>query len=256
MITLPTQKVKAETSNSKYLVYFGKPKVGKSCIASQLEDNLIIDLKDEYAHLTAFKVKANNLTELGEVINLIKKKNQECNGFAYKHITLDNATWLMEMISPLAAKKYRAMPFGKSWTGTNVLELPKGAGYYYLKEAFQEIIDIFRSLTPHFILICHVKDNAIDKDGEEINELSIDLFSSLARLISAEADSIAYVYRDKNKTIMDFNGIGNVIAQSRQEHLRGKKIVIAESDENNKVTTYWDRIYLPELTQTQLNQAA
>lgn len=43
-----------------------------------------------------------------------------------------------------------------------------------------------------------------------------------------------------------FNGGDNTIVEARQEHLRGKEIVIAESDEDNVITTYWDRIFIPD----------
>lgn len=105
---------------------------------------------------------------------------------------------------------------------------------------------MFKSLTQHLILIAHVKDSLINKDGKELSEMSIDLSGKTARLVAADADAIAYVYRHKNQTIFNFNGGGDFVVEARQEHLRGKEIVIAESDENNNVVAYWDRIYLPE----------
>ncbi len=37
MITLPVEKSPAQTLNPKFLVYFGKPKSGKTTIAAKLE---------------------------------------------------------------------------------------------------------------------------------------------------------------------------------------------------------------------------
>ena len=42
MIVLPTEKVKAKVKNPRFLILFGKPKSGKTTIASQLDSNLII----------------------------------------------------------------------------------------------------------------------------------------------------------------------------------------------------------------------
>jgi len=134
---------------------------------------------------------------------------------------------------------------GKNYTG-DVRKLPNGAGYLYIREAFFKVIDLYKTLARTFILVCHTKDSMINKDGKELSEMSIDLVGQLARLVSAEADAIGYVYRAKNQTIINFNGGSDYIVEARQPHLRGKEIVIAESDENNMITCYWDKIFLPD----------
>lgn len=126
----------------------------------------------------------------------------------------------------------------------DVRKLPNGAGYLYIREAFFKVIDMFKPLAPTLILICHVKDTMINKEGKELSEMSIDLSGKVSRLVAADADAIAYVYRDKKRTVMNFNGGGDCIVESRQEHLRGKEITIAESDDDNKIVSHWDRIFL------------
>ena len=244
-MVLPQIKIKPKNNNPKFLVYFGKPKSGKSEIASRLDNNLIIDLENGYDYIEALVVKANNVSELGEIANAIRLENEKKGGFLYDYITIDNATKLEDMVLELALKLYRDTPMGKTYTG-DIRKLPNGGGYFYLREAFFKVIDMFKSLAPHLILICHVKDTLINKEGKELSEMSIDLSGKTARLVAADADAIAYVYRNKNQTIMNFNGGGDFIVEARQEHLRGKEIVIAESDENNKITAFWDRIYLKE----------
>ena len=55
-----------------------------------------------------------------------------------------------------------------------------------------------------------------------------------------------YIYRKKNETIISFEGGENTIKEARAPHLRGKNIVIADSNEDNEVSVYWDKIFLPE----------
>ena len=84
----------------------------------------------------------------------------------------------------------------------------------------------------------------INKNGKELTENVIDLTGKLGRIIPAQADALGYVYRKKNQTIINFKGGDDSIVEARPQHLRGKEIVIAESDEDNVITTYWDKIFI------------
>jgi hypothetical protein len=211
-----------------------------------LEGNLIIDLEHGYDYLEALVVQADSVEDLSKIAVAIKDANTKANGYAYKYITIDNATKLEEIIMPLALRLYQETPMGKNYNG-DVRKLPNGAGYLFMREAFFKVIDMFSTLTPHLILVAHCADKLINKEGKELNEMSIDLTGKTARLVAAKADAIAYIYRQKNKTIMNFNGGDDVVVEARQEHLRGKEIVIAESDEDNNITANWDSIFLPEI---------
>ena len=76
MITLPKIKSTPKISNPRFLVYFGKPKSGKTTIAAALENNLIIDLENGTDFLSAMVVKAANITELSEIAASIAAANK------------------------------------------------------------------------------------------------------------------------------------------------------------------------------------
>lgn len=63
-------------------------------------------------------------------------------------------------------------------------------------------------------------------------------------MVAADADAIGYLYREENKTILDFEPSESVMAGARSEHLRGQKIVIAESDENNQISVDWTKVFI------------
>lgn len=246
MIVLPKEKVKAKVENPRFLIIFGKPKAGKTTLASKLDNNLIIDLEGGSEFLEALAVQARSVKDLGEIANAIREEIKSTGKKPYKYITLDNASRLEEICLSYAATLYRQTPMGKNYQGNDVRTLPNGSGYMYLQQAVRKVIDMFRDLCDNFILIGHLKDKMINKEGEELSEMSLDLVGKLANIICGEADAVGYVYRKKNETLISFEGGDNSVREARAPHLRGKNIVIAESDDNNNIKVYWDKIYLPE----------
>lgn len=246
MIVLPKEKVKAKVENPRFLIIFGKPKAGKTTLASKLDNNLIVDLEGGSEFLEALAVQARSVKDLGDIANVIREEIKSTGKKPYKYITLDNASRLEEICLSYAATLYRQTPMGKNYSGNDVRTLPNGSGYMYLQQAVRKVIDMFRDLCDNFILIGHLKDKMINKEGEELSEMSLDLVGKLANIICGEADAVGYVYRKKNETHISFEGGDNSVREARAPHLRGKNIVIAESDENNDIKVYWDKIYLPE----------
>ena len=246
MLILPTEKNKPKVQNPRFLIIFGKPKSGKTTLVSQLENNLIIDLEGGSEFLEALSIQARSVQDLGEIATAVRNKNAEAGKKFYKFITIDNATRLEEICLPYAATLYRQNPIAKTWNGTDVRTLPKGAGYMYLREAVRKVIDMFRELAENFILIGHTKDKMIDKDGEELTEMALDLVGKLGDIVCGEADAVGYIYRKKNDTIISFEGGDNTVIEARAPHLRGNKITVAHSDESNNVIVDWNKIYLPE----------
>ena len=247
MLVLPKEKSVPKVNNPKFLILAGRPKAGKSTLMTALENNLIIDLEDGYQALSALVVQARSINDFAEIANALKAEINNNEGkFPYKYITIDNATRLEEMCLSYATQLYRQTPMGKNYQGTDVRTLPNGSGYMYLRQAVRKVIDMFRGLCETFILITHTKDRQINFEGTEVNEIAIDLAGKLGDILCGEADAIGYVYRKKNETIISFEGGEGTVREARANHLRGKKIVVAESDDNNNITFHMDKIFLEQ----------
>lgn len=243
-----------------------KPKSGKSSFVAAIDDNLIIDLEDGYRALSVMKVQARTAKGLQEIKAAILAKGKELKRAPYRFITIDNATRLEEMSVPLAAELYRNTPMGAGWgfitdangmpvkdpkTGKPMIDpkadvrtLAKGAGWLYMRKAIRQLIDMFKPLCETLILVCHVKDRQIQKDGEEMSEMAVDLAGKSADIICGEADAVGYLYREKNKTYISFEGGDNTIREARSPHLRGKKILVAESNEDNEVKFDTSKVFI------------
>lgn len=238
-IVLPTKKVKAERVNPKRLIIYSKPKTGKTTAFAGLEDNLILDLENGADYVEALKVKINSLQELLDAGKAIKAA-----GNPYKYVTIDTVTALEDMVMPLAIKLYRATSMGKNYDGDNVLSLPNGAGYLYLRQAFFQVLDFIDTLAPHIILSGHIKDKQVDDKGEMVLAANIDLTGKIKSLICANADAIGYMYRKGNKTILSFKTSEEVTCGARPEHLRNEEIVVTEMNESGELVFHWDKVFI------------
>lgn len=253
-IILPMQKVKAESHSPSNLIIFSKPKVGKTSLLAELKDCLIIDLEKGTKHFDAVKLNANSIEDIIAIGQEIIKA-----GKPYQYIALDTITALEEMCIPYAEKLYAKKPMGKSWfkktadgkldpaSGKaqygNILNLPNGAGYAYLREAMTKIIDYVKTLAPRIILVGHIKDTLLEKAGAEFTSSDLDLTGKIKRIISSQSDAIGYLYRKGNQNILSFATSDAVSCGARPGHLRNKEIVVSEITEEGFVT-HWDKVYI------------
>jgi len=246
-ILLPTKKISAERVNPKRLIIYSKPKAGKTTALAGLDNCLILDLENGSDYVSALKIKVKDLQDLKKIGETIKKANNP-----YKYVAIDTVTALEEMVSPLALKLYRDTPIGKNFglqsdgtynPNSNVLTLPNGAGYSYLREAFFKILDYIDTLAENIILLGHLKDKSIEVKGKEVNAAEVDLTGKIKSIVCAKADAIGFLYRENNKTIVSFKTSDTITCGARPEHLRNREIVLAEQLDNGEIKTYWENIY-------------
>lgn len=253
-IKLPTQKVKAAHQSPKNLIIFSKPKVGKTELLSDLPDCLLLDLEEGSNYVDAMKIQASSVEEIKAIGEEIKKA-----GYPYKYIAVDTITKLEDICIPYAEILYHKTSMGKNWfkkdkdgklakdSGKavygNILNLPNGAGYSYLRQAVTNIIEYIKTLAPRIILVGHIKDVQLEKAGAEFTSSDLDLTGKIKRIVSSQSDAIGYMYRKGNQNILSFRTTDEVSCGARPDHLRNAEIVISEMTEKGLVT-HWDRVYI------------
>lgn len=268
MVTeLPTKRSVVQQYNPKLIILFGKPKVGKSTLMASIDNNLIVDLDDGYRSLSVMNVVVKDVNDYFQVKKLLEAKQKELEGKKpYKFITLDNSTRIEELALGYAAHIYRTTtPMGASFgvmkdaknqiikdknnkpvydPKADVRLLPNGAGYTYLRKAVKEMIEMFVPYCDTLILVAHVKDKMINRNGTDITELSVDLGGKLGDIICGLADAVGLIYREGKNTILSFEGGDGTIKEARPLHLRGKSFVVATSDENNEVKVDLSKVFI------------
>lgn len=243
-ITLPkpNEKISIKAVNPRILLLYGSPKVGKTEIASQLENSLLIDCEDGSDFIEATKIKANNLVELNKIGGEIIKQ-----GKPFDYIIVDTLTEMEVWCEEAATEAYKNSVIGKSFKGDSVLELPKGSGYHWLRMEYFKYFKALQTLpTKCLIGIAHVKDKfLVDKKGREVESSDLDLTGKLKSITCSRADAIGYIYRKDSVEIIDgkvkqdlwvsFNS-NEVVTGTRSKHLINadfkfdwKKIFIEET---------------------------
>lgn len=79
-----------------------------------------------------------------------------------------------------------------------------------------------------------------------MSEMAVDLAGKSADIVCGEADAVGYLYREGNKTYLSFEGGDNTIREARSPHLRGQKILVAESNDTNEVKFDASKILIDE----------
>lgn len=244
-IILPTTVSSAVTKSPKSLLIFSKPKVGKTTLLSKLDNCLLIDTEDGSDYVDALKIKAKTIEDIFNIESAILKA-----GKPYKYIAIDTITSLEEMCIPYAEYLYSKSPMGKNWYtegkskhGT-ILNMAMGAGYPWLRMAFEDVIKRIKTLAPFTIFLGHVKDTMLEKNGSTFEVLDINLTGKLKHFTTSKADAIGYLVRKNNKNVLSFKTQDDIVCGARPEHLRNKEIVVSEYDEKGNLVTHWNDIYI------------
>jgi hypothetical protein len=156
------------------------------------------------------------------------------------------------MCIPLAEYNYSKSSMGTNWFKAgggkekygSILNMANGAGYPWLRQAFETMLSMLKGLAPHVILVGHIKDTMLEKNGAEFNSLDLDLTGKLKRITTSNADAIGYLYRKGNKNILSFKTADDIACGARPEHLRNQEIVVSEIKEDGTVVTNWDKIFI------------
>lgn len=229
----------------------------KSTLMASLDSNLIIDMEDGYRALSVMKLQARTAKDLFDIKKLIEQSIKNNGGkYPYKYITIDNASRLDEAVVPYANHLYRKTALGAGWgkkrlqNGTmvddpeaDVRTVPRGGGWKYYRDALEYIIKMFIPLCETVILICHVKDSQITREGKEISELQMDLAGKSGDIIGGLADALALLYRENNSTYLSFQGGDNTVKEARCLHLKGKKFEVIRSDNQGHMRIDTSRVF-------------
>lgn len=260
MSILPLEVMGPETLSPKNLIIFSKPKVGKTELVSKLDKCLILDFEKGSSFITGYKIQIDSVDTLKKVGAEIKKYRDEHNGaYPYNYAAIDTTTSLEELGSVYGEQLYSKTIPGKNWfkkgpdgklaedSGKrkygNLASMPEGAGWLWIREGTIQLINFIQTFAPRIILLAHIKEIYLEKDGATFTASDIDLGGKLKRIVTSNSDAIGYMYRKGDKNIISFKTKEEVACGARPSHLRNKEIIISELTEEG-ITTNWNQIFI------------
>lgn len=260
MSIIPLKPIGPEEQSPSNLIIFSKPKVGKTTIVSKLPDCLILGFEKGSKFITGLKIEVESIDHLKKIAAEIKQYKEEHGKSPYKYVAIDTATALEEMGAVYGEYLYSKTLPGKNWfkkdsdgklaadSGKkkygNLESMPDGAGYRFIREGVMQLINIIKTFAPRLIILAHIKEIYLDKDGVTFTTSDLDLGGKLKRIITSSSDAIGYLYRKGNKNILSFKTKEDVACGARPAHLRNKEVVISELLENDEFVTHWNEIYI------------
>lgn len=195
-------------------------------------------------YVDAMKLKVTDISTLKSIGKAIKEAD-----YPYKYIAVDTVTALEEFCIDYAEDLYSKSSMGKNWFTEGkpkygvITNMPQGAGYQWLRTAYNKVLDYVRTLAPRIILVGHVKDTLLEKAGNEFNSMDLDLTGKIKRITASNSDAIGYLYRKGDKNILSFKTTDEISCGARPEHLRNQEIVISELTDKG-FTTHWDKVFI------------
>lgn len=260
---LPTEPVAPSRVNPKIITMYGLPKVGKTTLLTELDNCLIEDMEAGATSVTALRVpvpyingktiwKKNEQTGKDELSaisfmsvyeDICATGNEQASKglkakFPYRRIAIDTLDRFEDMCEKSATIKYKDSILGKNFEGDSVLELPKGAGYYHLRNEVLDKIEMLSKACETLILIAHTKEKITDRGGVEMTSTDISLTGKLSAMVCAKSDAIVYLFRETGKPIMASleTSQGGVMGARRFPHL--EKLI------GTKFEFSWDKLLI------------
>ncbi|WP_223882037.1 ATP-binding protein [Niallia endozanthoxylica] len=177
MPKLPMGKTPKRTNLSDYIILlYGHPKVGKSTLASQMDNPLFIATEAGLNSLEVYQVPVKTWPEFLEICAAIDKEKHQ-----FKTIVIDTITNLFKFCSAYVCQKNGI---------AHESELGFGKGWHLVKEEFFRAITKLSLLPLGLVFICHADIVEVKTRTITINRQVPNLPKQAYELITTMSDFI------------------------------------------------------------------
>jgi len=226
---------KTGSENPKTLLLIGKPKIGKSTVASYLPNSIYLDFENGtnfITHPAVFNVsqaEPKHWKQLQEI------------GSNFDYCIVDSCTSMENWLSESVVKKYNEEnKYDKKIKPIeSVIELAYGVGYGRLRTKTLDFLEYLNEIFKRIVFLGHSKDKQINS---ETIALDLDMTGKNAPIFLSRIDVVGYLSRRDEKLIVNFSASTEVVGGSRADRLEGKEFLLSEKTQNG-IQDYWESIF-------------
>ena len=196
----------------KIVVIYGEPKVGKTTIASQFPNALLLAFEKGYNALAG--VMAQNVSKWSEFKKALKQLENKAVQEKFETIVVDTAD-----LAYASCEKFIIQREGVDKIG----DIPYGAGYKMVRDEFDTSLRSIPMLNYGLVMISHAQIATVTtEDGTEYSKTMPTLAKQPRQVVLSMADIIGYaksIEREgESKTVLFLRGTQQFEAGSRFKH--------------------------------------
>ena len=196
----------------KYILIYGKPKTGKTTLASRFPNNLLVAFEKGYNAIDGIKaVDINKWIDFKLVLRQLEKPEAQK---MYDTITIDTATIAYEMCEQFVCSQNGVQ---------SIRDIAWGQGWGLAKKEFENCLRKITMLGYGLVLISHIEIRKEKVNGDDDNEIEMDtvVYSKNSKITreSMGENSVAFTY-------MFYNAEGDDISSD---------LVYRSADDDNNI---------------------
>lgn len=206
--------------SGKYLLLYGKPKIGKTSFAAQIDKNLILAAEMGTNALDGLNVYP--ILKWTDVKAVLKELRDPRARELYNTITFDTITICGSLIESFICSREGV---------TQIKDIPFGQGFNMVAQELQETLREITLLGFGLVLICHSKEKAsqyTDEDGNTLMSIEPDIGSKkITQVVNSVTDLIGYIgvefdNEGKSQRYLYTRQTPTIFAGSRWRYLKGR----------------------------------
>lgn len=188
------------------VLIYGSPKVGKSTLASQIENSLFLATEKGHNFLEVYK---QDITSWKDVLDIgIALHSQKHN---FKTLVIDIADYFYKHCETYIMQKHEV---------SHPSDLAFGKGFAFVRDEFTRVVTKLNSLGVGMVFISHAKEKTQKTKQGEWTVMGTSMPASAENVISGLCDLILYCYvNESNQRVMRTKPTKYILSGDRSRKL-------------------------------------